>query len=109
MLNTGRKRAAESREVATGFNTETLGTTRWVLVRMLLDDRIALLSVVVLIMMALGAIGAERLGPYDPWEQNLYARLQRPTLRGPAAGGFPHIAGTDELGRDHQAPSEAQA
>lgn len=99
-LLTARERAAESREVATGLNTETIGTTRWVLVRMLLDDRIALLSVVVLIMMALGAIGAERLGPYDPWEQNLYARLQRPTLRGPAAGGFPHIAGTDELGRD---------
>lgn len=73
---------------------------RWLLLSMLWDDKVALLSALVLITMMVGAVGAEILSPYNPHTQDLYSRILPPSLSSPASGGFPHLLGTDELGRD---------
>jgi len=53
----------------------------------------------VLVVIALIAIAAPLLAPYDPYAQNLLARLQPPVWYD--GGDWNHILGTDQLGRDY--------
>lgn len=53
----------------------------------------------VLVVIALIAIAAPLLAPYDPYAQNLLARLQPPVWHD--GGDWNHILGTDQLGRDY--------
>lgn len=69
-------------------------------VRALVHDKVAFLSALFLILLAITAIGADVLAPYDPLEQNLRWRLRPPFSSSRDGEGFPHIFGTDELGRD---------
>lgn len=55
-------------------------------------NRIALLGLIIVILMALGAIFAEVIAPYDPIEPHYSDRLQPPSVN--------FSLGTDELGRD---------
>lgn len=55
-------------------------------------NRIALLGLIIVILMALGAIFAEVIAPYDPIEPHYTDRLQPPSAN--------FSLGTDELGRD---------
>jgi ABC-type dipeptide/oligopeptide/nickel transport system permease subunit len=55
-------------------------------------NRIALLGLIIVILMALGAIFAEVIAPYDPIEPHYSDRLQPPSAN--------FSLGTDELGRD---------
>ena len=66
--------------------------------RAFVDDRVTLLSGTFLLLLAIVTIGADILSPYDPVRLNLKERLLPPFSAG--ASGFPHILGTDELGRD---------
>lgn len=50
-----------------------------------------------LILMAVLAVGADLLAPFDPLRTNLLARLQPPVFAG---GSWVNWLGTDELGRD---------
>lgn len=60
--------------------------------RRLMAERLAFFSMLFLVMLALIAVLAPYLAPYDPQKQNLSEILQSPSLR--------HWFGTDELGRD---------
>ena len=62
------------------------------LARVLLRHRLALLGLVVIAGVAVMALGAPVLGPYDPYKQNLYRVLQPPSSA--------HWLGTDNVGRD---------
>ena len=66
--------------------------------RALVTDRVTLLCVLFLVALMIAAFGADLLAPYDPIALNLRARLLPPFSA--SATGFPHILGTDELGRD---------
>ena len=66
--------------------------------RALAGDRVTLASAAFLAILAVAAIGAEVVAPYDPVKLNLKERLLPPFSAG--ASGVPHILGTDELGRD---------
>jgi peptide/nickel transport system permease protein len=69
-------------------------------VRALRHDILALTAVVFLLVLAFVTLLAGVVSPYDPLEQHL-ARRALPPLS-PALGDawFPHLLGTDELGRD---------
>jgi peptide/nickel transport system permease protein len=54
----------------------------------------ATIGVIVIVLVILGAAGADVLSPFGPSTQSLRERLQPPTLLGP------HLLGTDNLGRD---------
>lgn len=56
------------------------------------QQRLAMAGGGVLVVLVLTAVLAPVLAPYDPLEQNLYARLQPPSLG--------HPLGTDDFGRD---------
>lgn len=60
--------------------------------RRLMAERLAFISLLFLVMLALIAVLAPYLSPYDPQKQNLSEILQSPSLK--------HWFGTDELGRD---------
>ncbi|MDA1101658.1 MAG: dipeptide/oligopeptide/nickel ABC transporter permease/ATP-binding protein [Proteobacteria bacterium] len=62
-------------------------------------DNITLLALIFLFLVVMSALFAEFLAPYSPTQQNLRLRLMPPFT--PAVeGGFPHLLGTDALGRD---------
>lgn len=67
--------------------------------RALLHDKVTLLAVVYLVVLAFAAVFSGFVAPFDPLEQNLANRVLPPLSPGPD-GGFPHLLGTDELGRD---------
>jgi peptide/nickel transport system permease protein len=54
----------------------------------------AMVGLVVILLVTLGATGADALSPFNPTTQALRDRLQPPALLGP------HVFGTDSLGRD---------
>jgi peptide/nickel transport system permease protein len=64
----------------------------------LATDPVTLLCCLFLVTLAISAFGADLLAPYDPIKLNLRERLLPPFSA--SATGFPHIMGTDELGRD---------
>ncbi|HCO54137.1 ABC transporter permease [Pelagibacterium nitratireducens] len=59
-----------------------------------LTTQLALIFLVALIVLGLGA---DFLAPYDYRDTDILARLQPPLLAG---GGWDHVLGTDEIGRD---------
>ena len=74
---------------------ETVGTL-W---RTLQRDKVAMVSLFFLIALCLSAVFAEQITPFDPTKQSVWTRLTQPTWV-PEQGAFPHILGTDQLGRD---------
>jgi peptide/nickel transport system permease protein/oligopeptide transport system permease protein len=56
------------------------------------QNKLAVFSAVVILLIALSAIFAPVVAPYDPTAQDLTNRLQGPSLQ--------HLLGTDQLGRD---------
>jgi peptide/nickel transport system permease protein len=76
------------------------GITRWDIFLRLLRDKTTLCAVVILILLVIAAVGAEWVAPYDPLAQNLRMRNQPPLTASVNEGGFPHLLGTDSLGRD---------
>jgi len=70
-------------------------------VRAVFYDKIAFLSILFLLVLAIFAITADYLSPYDPLSQKITGRFQPPMSESVLEeGGFPHVLGTDELGRD---------
>ena len=70
-----------------------------VFLRRLAARRTALFGLVVVVVVALAAVGAPLISPFDPIEQDLGdLRLKAPGFRD--AGGRVHPLGTDHLGRD---------
>lgn len=63
-------------------------------------NKIALVALIILFVIFAISIFAPYLAPYDPAKGVLTERLRPPTLERPAGGGFPHIFGTDQQGRD---------
>ena len=61
---------------------------------------IALVALFVLISIIFISFAAPLFAPYDPAKSDIMQRLKPPTLSTPSKGGFPHILGTDQQGRD---------
>lgn len=69
------------------------------LIRALARDRLTLFALVVFSIIVAFAMFPGIISPYDPGVQSLVMRNQPPGTPHPE-GGFPHILGTDQLGRD---------
>jgi peptide/nickel transport system permease protein len=69
------------------------------LLRALWADKLTFAALVMLLLIVAGSIFGPLLLPHSPTAQNLLAR-NLPPLSAHPAGGFPHILGTDQLGRD---------
>jgi len=77
----------------TGFSEAPPRVTEWRrFVRVFFQRRIVIFGLLVLIILALTAIFAAQLAPYDPYKQNLTHILQQPSRE--------HLLGTDPIGRD---------
>ncbi len=61
-------------------------------------DPVGLFGVAVVLLIAIAAVFAPQLAPYDPNLQDLSARLTPPIWQD--GGTFSHVLGTDQLGRD---------
>src|SRR5438270_7813244 len=70
--------------------TEALGGRA--LVRELLEDRTALVGLIILVVMFGLALLAPLIAPYDPNAQDIFNQFKAPTLH--------HLLGTDQFGRD---------
>jgi peptide/nickel transport system permease protein len=70
------------------------------LVRALRHDALALTAVVFLLVLAFVTLFAGIVSPYDPLEQHLARRALPPLSAAVGDAWFPHLLGTDELGRD---------
>ena len=71
----------------------------WVLfVRRLARRRTALFGLIVVMLVAIAALGAPWIAAYDPTEQDITNRLRAPGSQD--AAGRAHLFGTDHLGRD---------
>ena len=70
------------------------------ILRRLLRDPIAVFSLFVLTLLLIALLAASLVAPYDPLRQNLRLRNSPPGTPSAIEGGFPHVLGTDELGRD---------
>jgi peptide/nickel transport system permease protein len=77
----------------TGFSEAPPRVTEWRrFVRVFFQRRIVIFGLLVLVILALTAIFAQQLAPYDPYKQNLTHILQQPSRE--------HLLGTDPIGRD---------
>lgn len=75
--------------------------SRWrIYGRALLNDKLTLLACLFLIVLAISAIFAPWVAPFDPNDQSLFMRNMPPMTMPEDGGTFPHIMGTDALGRD---------
>ena len=63
------------------------------------DPRVSV-SATILVVLLFATIFAGVVAPYDPNRQYLGSALLPPSLTPVGAGEFPHLAGTDHLGRD---------
>ncbi len=63
-------------------------------------NKAALAAALILVLITAMSIFAPLISPYDPAKGVLQDRLKAPTLQSPKAGGFPHVFGTDQQGRD---------
>ena len=73
--------------------------SRVAIVRSMLRDWTTLFAVTFLTLTAIAAVGAAFVAPHDPLDQNLRLR-NMPPMTPAVEGGFPHVLGTDPLGRD---------
>lgn len=68
----------------------------WKLVRQkFFRHRLAVGGLIILLLLALGAVFANEITPYDPYRIDMRARIQPPSMQ--------HLMGTDDLGRDELA------
>lgn len=74
--------------------------TDWAVVRSLLSDPVTLTALVILTLVIFMAISADLLAPHDPAAQNLRLRNLPPMTPSVSDNPFPHVFGTDPLGRD---------
>jgi peptide/nickel transport system permease protein len=83
-------------ELSAESGVDLKARSQWSYVRMrFLRHRLAVVSLVILILIALVGVFAPQLAPYGYDEINLEATVQGPTLEGW------HLFGTDQLGRDY--------
>ncbi len=83
-------------ELSYGSGVEIKARSQWAYARMrFFRHRLAVVSLVVLLLIALVALFADQVAPYGYDEQNYDIILQAPTLEDK------HIFGTDQLGRDY--------
>lgn len=68
--------------------------------RALWQDKLALAGAVFLVLLALAAIFAPWVAPFDPNDQSLFMRNMPPMTMPEEGGAIPHVLGTDFLGRD---------
>ncbi len=68
--------------------------------RALLQDKLVVLSCIFLVLLAISAIFAPWVAPFDPNDQSLFMRNKPPMTMPEDGGSVPHIMGTDALGRD---------
>ncbi len=66
----------------------------------LLQDKLAVLACIFLVLLAISAIFAPLVVPFDPNDQSLLMRNQPPLTVPEDGGSIPHLMGTDQLGRD---------
>jgi peptide/nickel transport system permease protein len=84
--------AAEA-TTTTGFTEAPPRVNEWRrFVRVFFQRRIVIFGLLVLVILALTAIFAQQLAPYDPYKQDLENILQHPSRQ--------HLLGTDPIGRD---------
>jgi peptide/nickel transport system permease protein len=70
------------------------------LARALTRDIPTLLALIWMVIVLVSSVAAPFVAPYDRLQQNLAMRNRPPLTPGAEEGGFPHILGTDPLGRD---------
>lgn len=68
--------------------------------RALLHDKVTLAASLFLLILLFSAIFAPLVAPFDPEAQSLMLRNQPPMTEDPNGGFFPHLLGSDQLGRD---------
>jgi len=73
--------------------------SRLTIVRSLLRDWVTFLSIFFLVLLFICAAFAELIAPHDPFEVELTLR-NMPPMTPALEGGFPHVLGTDPIGRD---------
>lgn len=78
---------------------ESAGLTLRHVLRGFRHDRVTVAALLFLSTLIFLVVFADLLLPHDALTQNLRARLQ-PPMSTPPEGGFPHVLGTDPLGRD---------
>jgi peptide/nickel transport system permease protein len=66
----------------------------------LLQDKLAVLACIFLVLLAISAIFAPLVAPFDPNDQSLFMRNMPPMTVPEEGGSIPHLMGTDALGRD---------
>lgn len=71
-----------------------------VFARVLLRDKVTLIALFYLVLVILAVVFANFVAPHDPYEQSLRGRLRPPMTAAATPGAFPHVLGTDALGRD---------
>ena len=74
--------------------------TGWDIAKALKHDWLALAALVFLVAVAIVTLFAGVVSPYDPLEQHLARRTLPPFSAAIGDAWFPHVLGTDELGRD---------
>jgi peptide/nickel transport system permease protein len=78
---------------SSGFTEAAPRVNEWRrFVRVFFQRRIVIFGLLVLVVLALTAIFAQQLAPYDPYKQDLNNILQQPNSQ--------HLLGTDPIGRD---------
>jgi peptide/nickel transport system permease protein len=68
--------------------------------RALWDDKVAFVAACFIVLVIGSAIFAPYVAPYDPYAQAIRLRNKPPGTPALQPGGFPHVLGTDALGRD---------
>jgi len=71
------------------------------LLRSLLDDKVVLVAICFIILVASSAIFAGVVAPHDPYTQSIRMRNKPPLTPALQEGALPHLLGTDPLGRDN--------
>lgn len=78
----------------------TRGQTARMYLRALARDPSAFLGVLFLLIVIVASVFSDLVSPHDPTRQLLQLRNKPPMTPSVVPGGFPHLLGTDELGRD---------
>ncbi len=89
---------------AAGTDVESLAPrarprSRQIYLRALAQDKLALSATVFLVLLIFSAVFAGFVAPHDPAKGGLMVR-NKPPMTESREGGFPHVLGTDALGRD---------
>jgi peptide/nickel transport system permease protein len=68
--------------------------------RALLQDKVAVVAFLFLLLLTFCAVFAPWVAPFDPNDQSLFMRNMPPLTMPEAGGAIPHLLGTEFLGRD---------